>query len=260
LKRFAEHSEEAELLKANLHRIKRGTEQIEVEDWSTGESRLIKLNPALNGVENMERLFAGAAKSRRGAGIVQQRIQETQSEIAAIQDMLFFVEQAETGEELESMALEAVPRATAKRQGAPRSKEPHREKDSAMFYEIRSPSGGMILVGKSSKGNDFLVRHRAKKGDLWFHVKDLPGAHVLLPLAGDRPVPHEDLEKAAGLAVHFSRARSAGRAEVMIADVKDLDRPKGALPGKVTVRRYTAIFAKGVDPDVSEGDSRCGGP
>lgn len=250
LQRFAERSEEAELLKANLHRIKRGMEQIEVQDWSTGESRFIKLNPALNGVENMERLFAGAAKSRRGAGIVQQRMQETQSEIAAIQDMLFFLEQAESADELENTALKAVPDAQAKPYKAPRSEETHRDKDSALFHEFRSPSGGMILVGKSAKGNDFLLRRKAKRGDLWFHVKDIPGAHVLLPLAGGQSASQEDIVKAAGLAIHFSRARSAGRAEVIVADVKDLDRPKGALPGKVTVRRYSTVFVEGVDPNL----------
>ena len=35
------------------------------------------------------------------------------------------------------------------------------------------------MVGKNERGNEELLKN-AKKSDLWFHLKDLPSAHVLV--------------------------------------------------------------------------------
>ncbi len=114
-----------------------------------------------------------------------------------------------------------------------------------MIREFQTPSGGVALVGRSGRGNDHLLRTKAAKGDLWLHVKGTAGAHVLLPLRGRAQVPPEDTLFAAGLAVKFSKVGGKGKAEVMVADVKDVGRIKGALPGQVTVRKYRTVVADG---------------
>jgi predicted ribosome quality control (RQC) complex YloA/Tae2 family protein len=100
-------------------------------------------------------------------------------------------------------------------------------------------------VGKSAAGNEYLVRRRARKGDLWFHVKDRPGAHVLLVQQGMEPASDKDKEFAAALAVNFSKARGKGKAEVMVADVRDLGHPKGGILGQVTVKNYETMLSTG---------------
>ena len=117
-----------------------------------------------------------------------------------------------------------------------------------MFREYRSPSGLTVLVGKSGRGNDFLLRHKARKGDLWFHVKGRSGAHVLLPSRSGQEPSDDDKAFAAGLAVRFSHAGGKGKTEVIVADVNDISRPKGALSGQVIVRHYTTMIAESQDP------------
>lgn len=107
----------------------------------------------------------------------------------------------------------------------------------------------MALVGKSGKGNDLLLRTRAREGDSWFHVKDGPGAHVVLLQQEGRLAAAEDIAYAAGLAVFFSRARGKGKAEVMVSDVKNVFRSKGAAPGRVTVRVYNSMLAEEINPE-----------
>ena len=106
-------------------------------------------------------------------------------------------------------------------------------------------------MGRSARGNDFLVRNKARKGDLWFHVKDFPGAHVLLPARSGHPPSQQDKEFAAGLAAYYSKARGKGKVEVIIADAGQLERPRGALPGQVIVKSYETILSAGVEPDQS---------
>ena len=106
-----------------------------------------------------------------------------------------------------------------------------------------------MLVGKSARGNEFLLKKKARKGDLWFHVKDAAGAHVLLGQREPTPVSTEDKAFAAGLAVHFSKLRGKGRVDVMVADVKDIHPTKGAVPGQVSVRHYSTMLSEEVLPD-----------
>ncbi len=250
---FASLQQEGELLKANLHLVKKGMDRVTVQDWETGEERAIALNPAQGKIANMERLFARSAKGRRGRKIVEERFRDTVEELGAVEDQLYFVEESADLEELNRLARE-IP-AWGTRPGNTRKPSSGRQdKDSeSMWRGFTSPEGRRILVGKSGRSNDMLLRSKAREGDLWFHVKDRPGAHVLLPIRTRESPSIADKEYAAGLAVHFSKARGSGKAEVIMANVKDLVRPKGALPGQVKVKSFVTILAAEVMGTMEEG-------
>jgi predicted ribosome quality control (RQC) complex YloA/Tae2 family protein len=77
---------------------------------------------------------------------------------------------------------------------------------------------------------------------------------VLLPQRGKEPPHSDDVEFAAGLAVRFSKAKAKGRVEVIVADVKDVFRSKGALPGQVRIRHYRTVLSEGPDVSVMGGE------
>ncbi|MEW6529543.1 MAG: NFACT family protein [Thermodesulfobacteriota bacterium] len=245
---FAERLHEGELLKVNLGLARKGLDSVTVSDWTTGGPRVIKLNPALAPVENMALIFKKAAKGKRGKNIAEERLAATRGEKAAVEDLLYYVDSAETIDELERLAAEfpASKAPDKKRKSVPGAR-PKEHASSAMFRDFRSPGGLTVLVGKSGRGNDFLLRHKAHKGDLWFHVKSRAGAHVLLPRRARGEPSDEDKAFAASLAVHFSHAKGKGKTEVIVADVGDVSRPKGALPGQVIVRHYTTMIAESQD-------------
>jgi len=245
LHRFEARGEEGELLKTNLGKVRKGMDSIVVQDWLTGQDRAIALEPALDAVANMQKLFKLAAKGKRGRKIVQERKEQTDREIRALQDHLYYLESTQDVQELDALAREAdaVP-ARPKRRGDERgSKE--KKAPASLIREYVAPSSRTVLVGKSSKGNEYLLRKKADKEDLWFHVKDRSGAHVLLRTGGPAPVPDEDVAFAASLAVRFSSAQGKGKVDVIVAVAKDVDRPKGGLPGQVTVKRFRCVLAEG---------------
>jgi len=245
LQKFVDRSEEGELLKANLSQARKGMDHVVVQDWSTGQERTIVLDPSLDAVENMQRLFKKAAKGKRGLKSVSERSEETDRETKSLKDQLFLMESARDVTELEAFAGHADAEPTASGPGEVGSREERKKAQSGYFRQYTAPSGRLVLVGKSSRGNEFLLRHKADKEDLWFHVKDWPGAHVLLRTAGRTPAPPEDLEFAAALTVTFSAARGKGKVEVMMALVKDVSKPRGGAPGQVTVKRFRTILAEG---------------
>ena len=144
-------------------------------------------------IRNMEKIFKASAKGKRGKDRVEERLRQTTEELSALKDLLFFVEEAGDVDELNRLAPD-VPAVLSP--GASQRSEKTRRRDSAgsWFRTCRSPEGRLVLVGKSARGNDFLLREKARKGDLWFHVKGVAGAHVLLPVRGNEEPTREDIE------------------------------------------------------------------
>ena len=82
----------------------------------------------------------------------------------------------------------------------------------------------------------------AEKSDIWFHVKDAPGSHVIMKTYGEEP-SEADYTYAAGVAANFSSIKS-GKVAVDYTAVKNLKKPQGSKPGFVTYKtNYTAYVS-----------------
>jgi predicted ribosome quality control (RQC) complex YloA/Tae2 family protein len=110
-----------------------------------------------------------------------------------------------------------------------------------MPKEFTSKNGFKILVGKDSKENDYLTHTVAKATDIFFHVSDFPGSHVILVSEPDRVVLMEDLIDAARLAHKNSKAKDRKTANVDYTAISNVFRPKGAPSGEVELKRYKTL-------------------
>ena len=77
----------------------------------------------------------------------------------------------------------------------------------------------------------------ARGNDLFFHLEGYPGSHVILRTEGRPDPPAQSVLDACELAVHFSKLKNAAHADVHVAPVKEIKKPKGTKPGLVYVRR-----------------------
>lgn len=240
MERFAENVNYGELLKGNLHRIERGRTEVTLHDWATGEEVRIDLDPSLGPVENMERLFHRAGRGKRGTSRVRERRDVSLAEKAALEDALYYLEEADTIDEVEQWAEDHEVEKTVREKAEKEKKSDSRPRDR----RITTPEGRTLYVGRSGRENDRLLRTRARPGDLWFHVHGVPGAHVLMPLREGQVPSDEEKRFAAGVAVHYSRLAGKGPVDVMVSDVKDVVKPRGSFPGQVLVRKYSTIKAE----------------
>ncbi len=108
----------------------------------------------------------------------------------------------------------------------------------------RSSDGLEIWVGRSAEGNDLLTTRLAHGNDLFFHLEGEAGSHVVLRALGRGDVPQASILDACELAVHFSKHRRAARADVHIAHIKDVHKPKGVARGLVHVARGKTIHLR----------------
>ncbi len=236
-----------ELLLANLHRVRKGMPEIEVEDWFRDPPAplTIRLDPRLSPQENAERYFRGFKKGKRGADHLTRRREETLQQRQWLEELELSLEEAQTADELEAIRQE-LREAGLLREPAPPRRRPVASPE-AMLRRAVSPGGFAVLWGRNSRSNDHLSRHETAGDDLWFHALGQPGSHVVLKRGNHvGEIPEADLLFAAAIAAGYSRGKAAGKVEVMVTEGRNLRRPKGAPPGLVTVERYRSVVVKPV--------------
>lgn len=101
-----------------------------------------------------------------------------------------------------------------------------------------------VWVGKTDEDNDYLSLKLAAPKDLWFHVKGMPGSHVVLRLPDKELPPRDIVETAAAVAAYYSKARNGGWTAVNYTQAKFVKKPKGAKPGTVIIRNEKTVKVK----------------
>ena len=113
--------------------------------------------------------------------------------------------------------------------------------------EFVSPDGFTVLVGRNNKQNDQLTAKLADKSDIWLHVKNITGSHVIIR-AGGKEVPETTVRFAAGIAAFHSRAKNSSQVPVDYVPVKLVKKPAGAKPGMVIFTGNRTIYVTPIDP------------
>ena len=111
---------------------------------------------------------------------------------------------------------------------------PHTQKGRLRTYTL--PGGWQVLVGRTDADNDFLSFEVARPDDWWFHIRGMPGSHVILQGPPGTDPDRETLHRAAAIAAYHSKARDAGVVAVSGTRVRDVSKPRGAKAGTVQIR------------------------
>ena len=231
----------ADLIMANLHAIPTGATQIEVEDFYTGATRLIKLKRTEKPQLTAENLY------RKGKN---QQIEERQltERIARREaDALTALERLEELDTVPALAELRGLRTWRKQHGldpAPAAGKAPTE----LPFKVFEDRGFTILVGRNAANNDLLTQKYAHKDDLWLHAKDVTGSHVVIRHRAGQPVPEPVVEHAAQLAGWYSRRQHDTLCPVTVTPKKFVRKPKGALPGQVVVERERVVLVKPGNP------------
>jgi predicted ribosome quality control (RQC) complex YloA/Tae2 family protein len=112
----------------------------------------------------------------------------------------------------------------------------------------RTGEGYELLVGRTDRDNDHITLRVAKSFDLWFHVADYPGSHVILRNPKRQPVPQGSIIEAAQLAAKFSQAREDTRVAVNYCERKFVTKPKGFAPGQVRLSSFKTVIVAPREP------------
>ncbi len=111
----------------------------------------------------------------------------------------------------------------------------------ARLIEYILPGQWQILVGRTDNDNDWLSLKIAKPNDWWFHVRGMPGSHVVLRCPSGSDPDRGILKMAASIAAYYSKARDGGIVAVSATRARYVTKPSGLKPGTVQIRKEIVL-------------------
>ena len=123
---------------------------------------------------------------------------------------------------------------------------------SVRLIEYNLPGEWKVLVGRTDRDNDYLSLKVAKPDDWWFHVRGMPGSHVVLQVPAGQDPSRETLKAAASIAAYYSKAREGGIVAVSYTRARFVTKPRGSKPGTVQIRREGVLKVR---PDLGNAEA-----
>lgn len=235
----AENSEgyriRGEILNANLAQVKPGMSQIELPNYYDNNKPIkIKLDTALSPARNGQKYFTRYKKLRDSIKHVKEQISIAQTNLNYFDTIQTAIDNAEP-QDIDQITDELTSQGYLKKPQKPKRKKKITEKNLNKF---RISSGKTVLVGKNNLQNDWLTLKKANKTDIWFHVKNIPGSHVILQSS---EATDEDIKETAEIAAYFSKAKNSAHVQVDYVADKRVKKPNGAKPGFVIYTGQNSI-------------------
>lgn len=225
------------LLLTRQGEIRRGAARVEILDYDGATPVEIELDPALTPSQNAEVFFRRARKAERKAEAGPRRLAELEG---VERRLLELADSVGTATVDRIVKLESEFRLPTARRGQASGGGVR-----ARYRTYRVAGGWEVLVGKSNRDNDVLTHRIAKPSDLWFHVRQAPGSHVILRRQSGKAEPDKQaiLETAAIAAFHSKAAKST-RVPVCYTEKRHVRKPRGARPGLAVVSREKVVFVE----------------
>ena len=239
-----EFRQKGELLTTFLHQVPNDQDQVVLDNYYTNQPIIIALDKALTPNQNAQKYFKRYQKLKEAVKYLTDLIEETKATILYLESVETVLSQAGL-DEIAEIREELIQTGFIRR----RQREKIQKRKKPEKY-LASDGKTIILVGRNNLQNEELTFKIARKEELWFHAKDIPGSHVVI--SGNLNPSDEVKTDAAELAAYFSKGRLSNLVQVDMIEVKKLNKPTGGKPGFVT---YTGQKTLRVTPDSEKIES-----
>ena len=202
------------------------------------EKVTIPLNPAYSMTDNANRYYKRYTKMRNRKQMSAQLHEENQKHLDYLYSLEYALENTSTKDEIADIKAEMKQMNLISGHNRDKLK-----KESAQDILTLQADGLDIWVGRNNRQNDFLTLKKAHPYDLWFHVKNQPGSHVILACHNVTPTDAQ-IERAAQLAAYYSKARESSKVEVDCTLVRHVKKPAHAVPGYVIFTDQTTYMVE----------------
>lgn len=226
-----------------IYSVKRGDEIVKAYDFYNDREIEIKIDPLLSPQSNLNKIYKRYSKLKKGLEISNERTIEYKNRNSYLESVLFFINTSDTIGQLKNIETELIDEKIIKAKIKTKAKIKKQKKLKEPTYGTFEIDDKIIYFGRNNKENDYLTFKFANKNDIWFHIKDIPGSHIVV-----RKEDFEDSEefivKIAKIAAHYSKASVGEKVTVDYTEKKNLNKPKGAPLGFVTYNIFKAIIVE----------------
>ena len=233
-----DYRRKADLIVANIYRIKKGDKSLSCEDFYADNSQLtIELDPLKSPQDNAAKLYREYNRKKTAAEHLSKLIGEAEMQLDYLESAASELERAYTASDINEIRQELI--STGYIRAKKTQGKPKKEKAAApIAYKYE---GYDILVGRNNLQNDELTFKTANRNDIWLHAKDAHGSHVILRCAPAEP-GEDIILYAATLAAQHSQAK--GMCAVDYTKVRYVKKRPGGMPGQVIYTDYKTLIIK----------------
>ena len=233
----------AELITANLYRLKKGDSVLRCQDYYDPDCPEIeiRLDPLKTPQQNAAAMFKDYNKRKAAAEHLTTLIADGEAQLDYLNSVLELIGAAESEKDLADLRRELVDTGYIK---ASAGKKREKVKSQAPLRFV-STDGREILVGRSNLQNDELTTRLGRRTDCWLHTQKIHGSHVLIRCEGEPP-SDKCIEEAAVIAAYYSQGRGGGKIPVDYTMLRFVRKPSDAPPGTEIYTDYKTIL---VDSD-----------
>ena len=229
-------------VKFSFYALQKGMAYAEVQDFYDENCPTVKipLDKRLTPTQNAQKYYKEYRKLDTAEKKLTVLISEGEQEVKYLDSVFDSLTRAQTEGDIAELREELFQEGYVKR-----SKFKGKPPKALPPIRYRSSDGYDIRVGRNNKQNDRLTCKEAEKTDLWLHVKDITGSHVIVTCDGEMP-PDRTIEEAAIIAACNSKGRNSSRVDVDYTFIRNVKKPNGSKPGMVI---FTNNYTITVKPD-----------
>ena len=231
----------ADLVTANIWRMKRGDSILKCEDFYApgNPAAEIAIDPLLTPQANAAKLYKQYNKLKTAELYLTRLIGEGEAQLDYISSVQDELTHAASERDIREIRQELIQAGVLKNKSAGSARKETKQPP----YSAVSADGFEILAGRNNLQNEELTFRTAHRDDFWFHVKASHGSHVILRCG--KETPSEDaVMLAAAMAVWYSQSRNSGNVAVDYTRVRHVKKMPGALPGRVNYTEYQTVIVK----------------
>lgn len=231
----------AELVTANIYRIKRGDRVLKCQDYydpDCGEIE-IALDPLKTPQQNAAAMFREYNKLKGARSHLTGLIAQGETQLDYLNSVLEMLSLSESEKDISDIRRELEETGYIRRQSGGKQS---RIKAQAPLRFV-TDDGFEVLAGRSNIQNDQLTTKLCRRTDYWFHTQKVHGSHVILRCSDREPTPLA-ISQAAAIAAYYSQGRDGGKIAVDYTMLRFVRKPSGALPGKVVYTDYKTIMTQ----------------
>lgn len=237
-----------DIITANAYALKKGSFFYDLQNFYDNNAEIrIPADPTLSPSQNAQKYYKEYRKKQVAESKLNDFIAEAEDEAAYLESVIDSLSRAESDSEITAIRTELYESGFLSKRGTKNNKQ---KKLPPKKYI--SSEGFTIYVGRNNVQNDQLTLKTAKNYDLWFHVKDAAGSHVIVTAVKDKPFTDTLIRQAAMLAAHNSKAAGSSNVAVDYTIVKNVHKPNGAKPGMVIYDNYNTEYVTPNEEELSE--------
>ncbi|MBP3919491.1 MAG: NFACT family protein [Clostridia bacterium] len=240
-----------DLVTSNIWQLQRGMTEAFLVDYETEAMDTVRvvLDNRLTPSQNAQKFYKRYNKAKNAEIALTEQIQLAKEEIGYLDTVFDALTHAETEADLDEIRDELYHSGYASRM-----KNFAQQKNKAVKpLEFCTTNGYRVLCGKNNHQNEYITHKLAQKNDMWFHIKNQPGSHVVMFCGEDwEAVPERDYTDAATIAAYYSKSGEAKHVEVDYTQVRNLKKPPQAKPGMVIYHKNWSAY---VTPDEKTVDA-----